>query len=652
MMTQFDRLFSPIQIRNKTVKNRIVSTGHLTLFAENGVPGERYRRYYEEKAKGGAGMLICFGSSTVHSSSPAWHTVELWDDRVIPFLQSVADTIHEYGAVGLVQITHFGRRGHSDLKWQRLLGPSAIKEPNHREVPGVLTQNEIETIVQAFADSAVRVKKGGFDGIELSAAHCHLIDQFWGPHVNHRHDSFGGDLENRLRFGNMVMERVRQAVGDDFIVGIRITGDDFVEGGLNNEMMCEIAQRISSTGLVDFFNVIGGSGETLAAQAAAIPSMDFPLACFSYLSGSIRKVVKEPVVAVGRINDPATAERILAEGQGDLVAMTRALIADPYLPTKARVGKLDDIRICRGYNEGCIDRLYRGLPISCVQNPTIGREEEWRELQKAHISKHVVVVGGGPAGMEVARVARERGHRVTLFEKAHELGGQLNIAKLAPKRTDFDGAGRWLGHQIKKLGVDVRLGTAATVAMVMAENPDIVVVATGAVPFIPPVPGLAECSYAVSAWDVLLGTAPEGQRVLVIDDQAGHESTGAAEYLLDQGRDVEIISPLYSVGEDLSPTNKPPVYSRLFSKGCKMQATWQLRAIEDGTITLRNVYGGNEIVRNDVDVLVYSYGGRSDNELATALEGRVKELRNIGDSYAPRSLHHALMEAHSVGREI
>ncbi|HEY3128739.1 MAG TPA: FAD-dependent oxidoreductase [Acidobacteriota bacterium] len=654
MPNQFEYLFSPIQIRSKTVKNRIVSTAHVTVFTENGMPAERERRYYVEKAKGGAGLLICFGSSSIHPTSPAldWKVVEMYDDRVIPYLQRFADSMHEYGAVVFAQITHRGRRGHSNLSWQRLVGPSPVKEPNHREVPGVLRREDIEMVVQAFADAAVRVKKGGFDGVELSAAHCHLIDQFWGPNCNFRNDEFGGDLEGRMRFGFMVIERVREAVGDDFVVGIRITGDDFVEGGLNNQIMCEIAQRISAHGMIDYFNVIGGSGETLPAEAACVPSMNFPLACFSYLSGNIREVVNQPVIAVGRINDPVVAERVLAEGQGDLVAMTRALIADPYLPMKAREGRLDDIRQCMGYNEGCIDRQYMGIPIGCVQNPVIGYEAEWADLPKAAAIKRVVVVGGGPAGMEAARVARLRGHDVVLFEKSDRLGGQLKIAKLAPKRTDYDGVGRWLEIQIRKLGVDIRLGAEATVQMVLNENPDAVLVATGAVPLVPPIPGLSECQYAVSAWDVLLGKIPPGNRVLVIDDQGGQESTAAAEFLLDQKRVVEIITPHYSVGEDIGPTNKPPVYARLYAKGCKMQATWELRAIENGTIRLRNYYGGNEIERTDVDVLVYSFGGRSVDELALALEGQVTEFYNVGDSYAPRSLHHAIVEAHKYARQI
>jgi NADPH-dependent 2,4-dienoyl-CoA reductase/sulfur reductase-like enzyme len=290
--------------------------------------------------------------------------------------------------------------------------------------------------------------------------------------------------------------------------------------------------------------------------------------------------------------------------------------------------------------------------VGCVQNPVIGKEVDWADLPPATTTKKVVVIGAGPAGLEAARILKTRGHQVVLFEKSDRFGGQLNIAKLAAKRGDYDGVARWLELQVKKLGVDIRLNTEATVDGILAENPDTVVVATGAVPLLPPVPGLQECEFAVSAWDVLLGKAPAGNRVLVLDDQGGQESVGAAEFLLDEGREVEIITPHYSVGEDLGPTNKPPVYARLYAKGVRMQSTWELAAIESGIVRLRNLHAGVEIERDDVDVLVYSYGGQSVDGLARELSGKVKELHNIGDSYAPRSLHHSIIEAHKYAREI
>lgn len=653
MSNEFETLFSPFDLGHTTVKNRIVSTAHVTVFSEDGMPAKRMREYYYDKARGGAGMFICFGSASVHHTSPAldWNTVRLDDDKVIPYLQEFSDMVHEFDVTVLSQMTHRGRRGRSDLNWERLKGPSPIKEPNHRENPGAVTKKDIAEIREAFGDAALRLKKGGFDGVEISAAHCHLIDQFWSPLNNTRTDEYGGDIENRMRFAFEVIENVREKVGDDFIVGIRITGDDFRQGGLDHPTMCEIAERLSEHGMLDFFDVIGGTGETHMGEAAAVPSMNFPLACFSSFAGDIRERVNEPVIAVGRINDPVVAERVLNEGHGDLVAMTRALIADPFLPQKSMEGRTEDIRQCMGYNEGCIDRQYATKPVGCVQNPVIGYESDWRDIPKSSESKRMVVVGGGPAGLKAAWTLMHRGHNVTLFEKSDTLGGQLLIAKNAPKRTDYDGVARWLELQLKKLGCDIRLQADATSDSIMAENPDGVVIATGAKPDFPNVQGLAESTIAVSAWDIVSGHLPAGQRVIVIDEQGGMESASAAEMLLDDGRDVEIITPNEGVGEKLGATTKPDTLNRLYKKGAKTTPDYGLYRVEGTSIQLRNTYAEDMFDRRDnVDVLVYSYGGRSINDLGYELEEKVP-LVVVGDAYAPRGLHYSIVESYKFARQ-
>jgi 2,4-dienoyl-CoA reductase-like NADH-dependent reductase (Old Yellow Enzyme family)/thioredoxin reductase len=654
MSDEYETLFSPFDVGNVTVKNRIVSTAHVTVYADDGMPAKRMRDYYRDKAAGGCGTFICFGSASVHETSPAddWNAVKLYEDRVIPHLQELSDMAHEHDVTIMSQITHRGRRGRSDTTWQRQKGPSPIKEPNHRENVGAMTKKDIWEIKGAYGDAAMRCKKGGFDGVEISAAHCHLVDQFWSPLNNTRTDEFGGSLENRLRFAFMVIEDVREKVGDDFVVGIRITGDDFREGGLDHPTMLEIAERLSEHGMLDFFDVIGGTGETHQGEAAAVPSMFFPLACFSSFAGDIRERVNEPVLAVGRINDPVVGERVLNEGHGDLVAMTRALIADPYLPQKAMEGRTDDIRQCMGYNEGCIDRQYQKKPLGCVQNPVLGYEEEWGTIPKAEKSKKVVVVGGGAAGMKAAWTALHRGHRVTLLEKNDELGGQMLIAKRAPKRQDFDGAGRWLELQIKKLGCEIRTGTEANYESVMAENPDYVVVATGAEAHQPPIPGLAE-SNAVSAWDVIGGKAPAGQRVVIVDEQGGFESSGAAETLLDEGRDVEMITPNFEIMQGLGATTKPDTLNRLYKKGLKVVPDYDLYQVDGKTLHFRNAFADETtMTRENVDVLVYSYGGSSINQLADQLDQQDFPHVLIGDAYAPRGLHYTIVESYKMGRQI
>src|SRR5436190_2295124 len=334
--------------------------------------------------------------------------------------------------------------------------------------------------IRAFAYADGRLQRGGFDGCEIMASHCHLIDQFWTPNANRRWDEYGGALANRMRFGVEVLRAVRERVGSDFIVGVRMTGDDFIKGGLDNAACQEIAGRLDDLGLIDYFNIVGSSPETYTGEAACVPDMSAPVALYCPLAASIKTVVHVPVIAVGRINDPAVAERVLAEGQADLCVMTRALIADPDLPNKAQEGRLDDIRPCFGYNEGCIDRIYTGRGVTCVQNAVIGRELAWAELPRAKATKKVVIIGGGPAGLECARVARLRGHQVILFEKSQELGGQTLIARRAPARQDFDGACRYTAAQCRKLGVEIRLGVEANAGVVLRESPEVVVIATGA----------------------------------------------------------------------------------------------------------------------------------------------------------------------------
>src|SRR5262245_39770276 len=315
MHSQFSTLFSPIEIGPRTVKNRICCSAHADALAEDGMPTERTVRYYELKARGGIGFMMCFGSASVHPSSTArdWNGVELFEDRVIPHLQKFSDTMHKYGVPCCAQITHRGRRGWSHIIWQRLYGASAIREPNHRETPHVMDEATIKEFVQSFADAAERLKKGGFDGCEVMASHCHLIDQFWTPNANQRNDQYGGSLENRMRFGVQVLEAVRERVGEDFIVGIRVTADDFVDGGLNNTACQEIAGKLNELELIDYFNIIGATAEVYVGEAAAVPDMSFPLGLYAPLAATIRSVVDVPVIATGRINDPAVAEKVLKE---------------------------------------------------------------------------------------------------------------------------------------------------------------------------------------------------------------------------------------------------------------------------------------------------------------------------------------------------
>jgi NADPH-dependent 2,4-dienoyl-CoA reductase/sulfur reductase-like enzyme len=416
--------------------------------------------------------------------------------------------------------------------------------------------------------------------------------------------------------------------------------------------MQEICGRLNELRLIDYFNVIGGSAETFIGEAIAVPNMSFPLGVYASLSASIRQVVDVPVIVTGRVVDPIQADRLIAEGHADLCIMNRALIADPHFPNKAWAGNLDDIRQCMGYNEGCIDRIYTGRGVTCVQNPVIGREREWADLPPAASRRKVVVVGGGPSGLEAARVAAARGHRVTLFEKSDQLGGQTLIAKLAPGRHDFDGATRWSGLQCRKLGVDIRLQMAATIDDILSASPDVVVIATGARARRPSLPGMEQHQF-VSGWEVLQGQAGSlGRVVLVIDEEYGHQGPTIAEFLLDAGKEVDLITSQETIGNFLGATTRPPLLRRLFRKGIQIFNHLEAQSVDAGVLTARNIWSNELHEVGPYESFVYAYGGVSRDELSGSLKERGIPVSVVGDAFAPRSLQHAILEGHKIGREL
>jgi 2,4-dienoyl-CoA reductase-like NADH-dependent reductase (Old Yellow Enzyme family) len=685
----FDAIFQPIQIGNLTIRNRVVSTAHAEVHAtDGGMTTDRYVKYYEEKAKGGCGLCICGGSSVVSIDSPQgwWSSVNLSTDRIIPHFQNLADAVHKHGGKIMIQITHMGRRSRWDgFDWPTLVSPSGIREPVHRSTCKTIEEEEIWRIIGDFAQAARRAKAGGLDGVELSAVHQHLIDQFWSPRVNKRTDQWGGSFENRMRFGMEVLKAVRAEVGDDFVVGMRICGDEFHPDGLSHDDMKQIAAYYDATGKVDFFGVVGSGCDTHDTLANVIPNMAYPPEPFLHLAAGVKEVVKAPVIHAQNIKDPNQAERILEGGYVDLVGMTRAHIADPHLIAKIKMDQVDQIKQCVGANY-CIDRQYQGLDVLCIQNAATSREY----LGLPHIieqtegkQRKVVVVGGGPGGMEAARVAAERGHEVILFEAADQLGGQITIASKAPQRDQIAGITRWFQLELDRLKVDQRLGTRADEATILDLRPDIVVLATGGRPYLEQheewgYAENAEESLVVSTWDILNGKVEPGKNVLIYDALCEFSGMSAADYLADKGAKVEIVTDDIKPGAAVGGTTFPTYYRSLYQKEVIMTSDMMLHKVyregDSLVAVLENEYTGTQEERV-VDQVVVENGVRPDEALYYALKDRSRNkgqvdlealyaikpqpclmednaqqgegplLFRLGDCTAPRNTHAAIYDA-------
>lgn len=673
MIANAEALLKPLTIKNLTIRNRVMSTSHAPGYGKDGKPQERYQLYHEEKAKGGIGLTMFGGSSSVALDSPAtpWSQIAVSDDYVIPHFESFSERIHRHGAKLMIQLTHMGRRTKWDTdNWLPTISASPRREPASRSVPREMDGDDIARVCAEFGAAARRCRAGGLDGLEISAAHGHLVDQFWTPTVNRRTDGYGGSLENRMRFGIEVLTAIRAAVGDGFVVGMRMSGDELLAGGLSHEDCLAIVSDYARRGLIDFVNVIGGQARDHIAHAISLPNMSFPVAPFLYLASAIRREVEIPVFHAQRITDLATAARAVAEGHIDMVAMTRAHIADPHLVKKLSEGRADDIRQCVGYGY-CIDRIYTGGDALCIQNAATGREKTMPHvIPKAERRRTVVVVGGGPGGLEAARVSAERGHRVVLFEKEPVLGGQITIAAKATWREALTGIPRWLAGQVTKLGVDVRLSTEATAEAVAAENPDVVVVATGGVPNLEDLE--AGGDLVVSTWDVLTGKVEAAGSVLLYDATGQHQGASTAEFLAKKGCLVEVATQDRMVGEEIGTTNQPVHLRELYKMGVIMTPNMELGEVyREGNrlvAVLRNTMTEAEEERV-VDRVVVEYGtlpvdgvfkalrAGSVNHGATdaqaLVDGRPQPwddaagyaLYRVGDCVAGRNIHAAIYDA-------
>lgn len=668
-----DPLLQPYRLKHLTLRNRIMITSHEPAYPKDGMPKDRYRAYHVERARAGVALTMTAGSAAVsRDSPPVFNNILAYKDEVVGWMRKLVDECHDHGAAVMIQLTHLGRRTRWDKgDWLPVVAPGHEREAAHRAFPKRIEDWDITRITRDFADAAERMQAAGVDGIELEA-YGHLLEQFWSPLTNDLDAPWGGSLENRLRFTMQVLSAIRDRCGPDFIVGLRYTGDQVLAGGMGAEEGFRVSHLLKDSGLVDFLNVVRGHIDTDAGLTDLIPVQGMRNAPHLEFAGRIRAETGFPTFHAAKIPDVATARHAIAAGLLDMVGMTRAHMADPHLVRKITQGREDDIRPCVGANY-CLDRIYQGGLAFCLHNAATGREETMpHDIPPASDRRRVTIVGAGPAGLEAARVAAERGHAVTVFEAADKPGGQIRLTAQQERRREMISIISWRMAMCEKHGVSFRFNSYAELDDVLATDPDAVIVATGGLPHTE-VLGAGN-DLVCSAWDILSGDVKPGQDVLIFDDAGDHAGLQAADIIAATGARVEIVTPDRAFAPEVMAMNLVPYMRSLQRRDVTFTVTWRLvSVVRDGNrlrATLGSDYGDMTRERL-VDQVVVNHGTRPLDDLYFDLkplsrnlgavdydaliaggaqdvsanpDGRFRLFR-IGDAVAARNTHAAIYDA-------
>lgn len=671
-----DPLLQPYQLKHLTLKNRIMTTSHEPAYPEDGMPKERYRAYHEERAKAGVALTMTAGSAAVSKDSPpVFNNILAYKDEVVPWIQNLTDGCHEHGCAAMIQLTHLGRRTTWNKgNWLPSVSSSKHREPSHRAFPKLIEDWDIDRIINDFADAAERMKAGGMDGIEL-LVNGHLLDQFWSPLTNDLVGPYGADtLENRMRFPLDVLGAIRKRIGAEFIVGFRFTADEVQKGGITFEDGLEIAQKLAATGQLDFLNVNRGRIHTDAAMTDLIPVQGMASAPHLDFAGQVRKITGMPTFHASRIPDVATARHAVETGLLDMVGMTRAHMADPHIVRKIIEGHEDDIRPCVGATY-CLDRIYQAGEALCTHNAATGRELTMpHTISAAKKKRKIVIVGAGPAGLEAARVAADRGHDVTVFEAQPDPGGQVRLTALSPRRREMISIIDWRMSQCAARDVVFHFNTWAEADDVTSLNPDVVIIATGGVPNIQLFETGKDAQHVVTSWDIIAGDVKPAQNVLIYDESGDHPALQAAEIAAVAGSKVEIMTPDRTFSPDIMAMNLVPYMRSLQDKDVTFTVTRRLLDVARNgnklTATIGTDYS-DHIDLNEYDQVVVNYGtlplddlyfdlkptsingGAVDHEALIA--GKPQTIRRnktgtfqlfrIGDAVSARNTHAAIYDA-------